>query len=117
MSISHVLIIDDESVIRLTLSLMLKKLGVTSEAMQDGTSAEEYYLDNWESVDLVVVDQNMPDITGVNLFEKLKNINPAIKAVICSGFVEESQDYFLDEIGFSKVLCKPFSFAEVKSLL
>ncbi len=117
MSISHVLIIDDESVIRLTLSLMLKKLGVSSVAMEDGTSAEEYYTNNWESVDLVIVDQNMPDITGVDLFEKLKQINPSINAVICSGFVEESGEYFHNDIGFSKVLCKPFSFNDVKSLL
>ncbi len=117
MSISHVLIIDDENVIRLTLSLMLKKFGVSSEVTEDGATAEVYYRDNWQEVDLVVIDQNMPDTTGVDLFNKLKKINPSIHAILCSGFIDESEKYLIDEVGFSRVLSKPLSLSDLKSLL
>jgi len=117
MSISHVLIIDDENVIRLTLSLMLKKLGVSSEMTEDGATAEAYYRDNWQSVDLVIIDQNMPDTTGVDLFDNLKMINPSIHAVLCSGFIDESEKHLIDDVGFLKVLSKPLSITDLKSLL
>ncbi len=111
----NVLVVDDESVIRLTLSLIIRKLGSEVFTVENGAKAEEYYQNNWQDIDLVILDQNMPDTTGTELFAKLKGINPDIRAVLCSGFIDDAEGFL--NCGISKVCNKPLSMLDVKSLL
>jgi CheY-like chemotaxis protein len=116
MSIQNVLIVDDEDVIRLTTSLILKKLRVSATAIDNGPEALSFYMVHKDEIDLVIVDGHMPEMSGIELFQKLKDFDPSVSVVISSGFVDESEQEAFDGIGIVGLLNKPFSVRDIKAL-
>lgn len=117
MSVNQVLLVDDEDVIRLTMSLMLKKMGVTVVAVSRGDEAIDYYKEHMSEIDLVILDSHMPEISGLELFHVLKEFNPDITAVVSSGFLNDSERQEFEGIGIRGMLNKPFSMQDLKALL
>ncbi len=117
MATNNVLLVDDEDVVRLTTSLMLKKLGVSVTAISNGAEALEYFKENYSEVDLVILDNHMPGISGLELYMELKNINPDVCGVISSGFLDSKELEQFEGIGMHGVLNKPFSIRDLKELL
>ena len=117
MEVNLVLLIDDEDVVRLTTSLILKKLGVTVVAMSNGLEAFEYYKNNSDSVDLIILDHHMPEISGLELFGKLKEFDDSVRVVISSGFVDDDEKAKFNDIGIFGMLNKPFSVADLRNIL
>ena len=101
-----VLIVDDEPLIRLSLSRAFKSQGDTVYVAEDGIKGEE----EWKKLnpDLVILDVLMPGLTGPQLIEKLKNTSTS-KVVLISAF---SGDYDVDSIkklGADLFIAKPFN--------
>lgn len=117
MAIKHVLLVDDESVVRLTTSLLLKKLGVEVTAMEDGNEAFRFYTENADSIDLVILDNHMPEISGLELFQKLKEFDNSVHAVISSGFLDDDEIQEFEGIGIAGILNKPFNIAQLEKVI
>jgi FixJ family two-component response regulator len=66
---------------------------------------------------LVVTDQAMPEITGTDLTQKFKEINPNVPVVIYTGHSETINLTNYSEYGASLLLMKPMSVLEMAPLL
>jgi CheY-like chemotaxis protein len=53
---------------------------------QDGLDAIHVYKAFGHDIDLVLLDMFMPRLSGKEAYEKLKEINPDIKVIFCSGY-------------------------------
>lgn len=67
------------------------------------------------TVDLAILDIEMPEMNGVELGEKLKSINPNILIIYCTGH----EDYALDAFKLHSIayLLKPFSFEDFEQAI
>jgi len=87
--ISHgsetILFVDDEESIANMVFKMLKRLGYQVEKQLNPAEALELFKAKPDSFDLVITDMTMPQMTGVNLAEKLKEIRSDIPVIICTG--------------------------------
>ena len=89
---ANILVIEDEDLIR-TLSIqMLKRLGYSVHGVADGFAAITYYEENWENIDIIVLDLIMPLLSGEETYHKLKDINPNLNVIIASGYNIESEE-------------------------
>ena len=59
-----------------------------------------------EQIKVVVLDQGMPGITGINLFRKIKEIDKSVKAILFSGNLTISVAEEAIKAGFRKCLSK-----------
>ncbi len=57
--------------------------------------------------DLVITDNTMPNMTGIDLTRELKKIKPGIRIIICSGFSEKIDQNELDTLGVNDFVFKP----------
>jgi DNA-binding NtrC family response regulator len=64
---------------------MLTALGYNVITKINPLSAVEYYRDNMDQVDLVILDLVMPKMGGREVFLALKELNPRVKAVLSTG--------------------------------
>ncbi|MFC1585093.1 response regulator [Fibrobacterota bacterium] len=110
----HLLIIDDEEALREIISGMLVDYGYKVSTAADGVEALEYYKKNYHSVDLVVIDMNLPRCTGHECFQEMKKINPKVKAILSTGFSLNEEAEKILEDGVHGFIQKPF---EIKQLL
>ena len=60
-------------------------------------------------IDLLITDQTMPDITGKELIEKIKVINPQLPTVLCSGYSDQIDAEQGKEMDIDFFVEKPFS--------
>lgn len=80
---TNALIVDDESHVRLFLKLLLKELGIvnTWEAA-DGAQAIQMIEQHWP--ELILLDMNLPIMTGLEVLEEVHRAAPEIPVVVVS---------------------------------
>lgn len=81
--IANILIVDDEAQIRSMLTSILEEEGYAVEAVENGKKAVK----SCEKVffDIALIDVDLPDIKGVELLPKLKQIQPKMVRIIITG--------------------------------
>jgi signal transduction histidine kinase/CheY-like chemotaxis protein len=83
----RVLVVDDESLVRMTTADMLQSLGYETEEAEDAHEAERRLLDG-ERFNLIVSDHLMPGMTGVELARRIRERFPEVLVLIVSGYAE-----------------------------
>ncbi len=86
-----ILVIDDEQVIRDVFLSMLKRFGYRVFDAPDGRTGVALYEHHQRDIALVVVDMMMPGMDGRAVIRALRKINPAVKAMVVSGMLENDQ--------------------------
>ncbi len=104
-----ILIIDDEEAIRITASKMLEAVGYDSICAVDGATGCELYQSRQAEIRAVLLDMAMPGISGLETYQRLKEINPAIKVLMTSGYTNDARVQKTLEIGANGFIKKPFS--------
>ncbi len=112
-----ILLVDDETVILDVASDMLKTLGYTVITAQDGPSALDLYRQNQAEIDLVILDMVMPDMSGGEVFDELKKINPKVKVLLSSGYSLNGQASRIIDRGCDGFIQKPFTMGDISRQL
>ena len=113
--LKHVLIVDDEPDIVSLLGVILKKTKKYKvSGASDGKKALEF-MSNDKTVDLVLADIKMPEMSGIELIEKIRELDVEFpKVVFVTGFtdlpLEELYDY-----GACDFVAKPFDWEKIIS--
>jgi PAS domain S-box-containing protein len=103
-----VLVVDDEEMVVNVTKDMLKGLGYSVLTARNGPEALESFKSGGERVDLVLLDMIMPGMNGEQTFEKLKEIRPDIRVILCSGYSLNGQAAGIMAKGCRAFLQKPF---------
>ncbi len=110
-----ILIVDDNQNMSSLLSEMLEVFDFESVRAADGSEALEILEDNQFS--MVITDMRMPNMTGLELLERVKNKFPKMPVVIISGYSVgemEKENSGPKPDGF---LAKPFLMSDIEKLL
>ncbi len=106
-----ILIVDDSSFSRRTLKRILEPAGYTVLEAGDGASAlERYFL---ERPDLVLLDMNMADMHGLEVLQKLRELDPEAAVVAASADVQSSTRILTKTGGARGFIAKPFTAEQV----
>ena len=109
----RILFIDDEEFLVEWGQSLLKRLGYEVTAMNDSTEAFEAFSSDPSRFDLVITDQTMPGITGLNLARELHKIRPHIPIILCTGQSDAVTLDTIKEVGITEFLMKPFARREL----
>ena len=88
----NVLVIDDEPPVCEIAQDLLTSLGYTVYIAHDGREGVEFYRTRQANVDLVLLDINMPIMSGTEAFEHLRRINPHVRVIIVTGYGKGAAD-------------------------
>ncbi len=117
----RVLVLDDEEALRRLAVRMFAHLGCEAETSGNGDETVRLYEEArrlGRPYDVVVLDLTIPGGTGgLGAFERLRAIDPSVRAIVSSGYSTDPVMASYREYGFSAVLPKPFTPAEVSRAL
>lgn len=117
----RILVMDDEASIRTLAVNMLEFLGYNVEVVSDGTGAVKRYrraLATGRPFDAVFLDLIVPGgMGGKEVMERLGEIDPAVKAILVSGYAQDSVMTEFREHGFMAAIAKPFTLEELSRTL
>jgi two-component system cell cycle sensor histidine kinase/response regulator CckA len=104
-----VLLVDDEEMITDIGSRMLAKLGFDVLTARNGEEAVAVYRENRDKIQLVMLDMVMPKVGGGEAFDRLREINPDLKVILCSGYSIDGQARVILDRGCNAFIQKPFN--------
>ncbi len=110
---ARVLLVEDEPFVRDATARMLKRLGCTVTVALTGVEAIQLYSEGPEQIDVVLLDLMMPEMNGRDIFTALFRINPALVAILISGYGLGGEVRAILEAGAKGFLQKPYSVAEL----
>ncbi|MGE3335604.1 MAG: ATP-binding protein [Rhodospirillaceae bacterium] len=88
----RLLLVDDDVDVADAFSISLEHLGYAVTRAYHPARALALLKANPAAFDLLVSDNNMPDMTGLTLIHEAKKLNPRLKAVLCSGSGNAEED-------------------------
>ncbi len=108
-----VLIVDDEKMIVDAIKQMIQKLGYDVIIAYGGVEAIERFMENKDNINIVILDMIMPDKSGGQTFDKLKEIKPDIKVLLSSGYSINGEAADILNRGCNGFIQKPFNVKEL----
>ena len=108
-----ILWVDDEEIALEVWSQMLEKLGYSVLQARYGIEALEIFKKRQKSISLVILDMRMPGMSGCEVFDRLKAMQPDVKIIIVSGFMEEYDLCEISTRNFDGYINKPFRLKEL----
>ncbi len=109
-----ILIVDDELGPRESLRFILKP---HYETITAGSGQEALKLLQEREIDLVTLDLNMPGISGIDLFKKIRALKPELEVIIITGYGSLANAQEAIRYGAGNFISKPFDMAEIITIV
>src|SRR5262245_30937879 len=108
-----ILIVEDEHLMVRLLEKFFSNHGYRVLAASDGEEAIELYCRHKPEIDAVLLDARLPKTSGEEVFQRMKQNNPAVKVVMASGFMEADLKTEMALAGVKRFVNKPYVLDEL----
>ena len=112
---AKILVVDDEEGMRFFLSEALAKEGYRYRTAAEGQQAIKWL--KKESFDLVILDYNMPNMNGLEVFRKMRQIDPDISAIMITAYGSKDLAYQAMNEGVFDYFNKPLDIGEMRVVI
>jgi CheY-like chemotaxis protein len=103
-----ILVADDEEAVLEVTRQMLERLGFTVLTAEDGREAVRIFREKSQEIDVVLLDLTMPQMDGGEALLEMRQLRSDVKAIFCSGYMEDRVKALRDGPGKISFVQKPF---------
>lgn len=114
---AKILVVDDEPLSRRSICRLLSRDGHLTLSAGDGREALEVFGREGQSIELVLMDLDMPELDGYGAMLEMRRRRPEVRVVFLTGFVTDVRKRELYEAGASVVLNKPCDAVTLREAL
>lgn len=108
-----VLLVEDDEATRDAMTAILVREGYLVLTAANGHDAMSVLRTPLSSIDVVLLDIHLPDISGADLCVRLREIQPEVPVIVCSGEAEPAEMAKLLELGVRRYFQKPMALDEL----
>ena len=112
-----ILVIDDDDVVRTVIARMLERFGFSALTAPDGIAGVGTFREHAPIVQAVLLDMTMPNMDGVETCRALREVDPAVKVILSSGYARQDISAQLPALAVSAYIQKPYSADELLAVL
>lgn len=113
----RILFIDDERMITYMHREVLERLGYQVVSISNSIEALDLFRNDPEIFDLIITDQGMPGLTGIELAKQILKIRPDIPVILCTGYSETVTRQDALKIGIKEFIIKPIIKREIAGVI
>jgi signal transduction histidine kinase/ActR/RegA family two-component response regulator len=113
----RVLFVDDEEFLVKWGQAVLERLGYAATALTDSTEALKLFSSDPYRFDLVITDQSMPGITGIQLAKRFLKMRNDIPIILCTGHSDSLSPEIAKNAGIKEFLMKPLGKQELAEVI
>ena len=103
----HILVVDDEQSVARFLSDLLEGRGYDVTYLTSSRAAVTVFDTEPNGFDLLLTDQTMPEMSGIELAQALIKKRPNLPVIVCTGYSESMDEAMLSEQGIKGYVTKP----------
>jgi two-component system cell cycle sensor histidine kinase/response regulator CckA len=110
---AKILVVDDDHSLAGFISELLSNFGYQVTTMYDSRQALEHYLEDNTGYDLIITDQTMPGITGVEMASEILKQHPDQAIMLCTGYSDQIDARRAEEMGIKSFMEKPMETRKI----
>ncbi|MGH9810253.1 MAG: ATP-binding protein, partial [Terriglobia bacterium] len=108
-----IMLVEDEELLRELGVMMMEADGYRVLAAKDGVEAIEMFESHADEIGLVICDLGLPRLGGRDVFLRMKEIKPGVRAIVASGYLEPNVRSEILRAGVLDTVQKPYDFREM----
>jgi two-component system, cell cycle sensor histidine kinase and response regulator CckA len=112
-----VLVVEDEGVLRVAISKMLRKYGLQVIEAIDGSSALELVRMHKDQIEVMLLDVTLPGVSSREVFEEARHIRPNLEIILASAYSKGTVDASFAGLRIERFIRKPFQLVDLINLL
>ncbi len=116
-----ILLVEDEEALRALIRSLLEEKGYHVITAADGEEAITIYARSFHQIHLILSDIGLPKVNGWDAFLRMRQINPAARAILASGYIDSNMKATMTSAGMADIMQKPYTaneiFEKVRSVL
>jgi CheY-like chemotaxis protein len=113
----HILLIDDEEMLAELGQAMLERLGYHVTTRTNSLDALMTFQNQPDAVDLIITDQTMPGMTGVDLARRILQLRPEMPIILCTGYSSQISEEKAQAAGIKGFAFKPLAKKDIGVLI
>jgi len=111
----QILFVDDEENLTALGQEMLEELGYQVTATTSSLEAIEIFAASPDRFNLVITDRTMPELGGEQLAIKVRELNPRVPIILCTGFSGDLALFRKINSGIDEIILKPYTIEQISS--
>ncbi len=111
------LVADDEAIVRAAAKGILSRIGFKVLVSSDGQETVEQFKAHADEISLVLLDVNMPRLSGVDALREIVALRPNVKVILSSGYSEEDAMRMAKGLPIAEFAQKPYGVDELIALV
>jgi DNA-binding NtrC family response regulator len=108
-----VLIVEDDELARDTMAKILIREGYLVATAASGHDAMGLLHTPMAPIDVVLLDVHLPDVSGIDLCARIRELHPGLPVVVCTGEADPDEGAQLLRLGIHRYFLKPMSVDEL----
>jgi DNA-binding response OmpR family regulator len=108
-----VLLVEDDELVRDAMTFVLVREGYLVLTAATGHDAIGMLRTPLSPIDVVLLDINLPDVSGIDLCARLRELYPTLPVVVCTGEAGPEAAAALLKLGVHRLFCKPIAMDEL----
>jgi PAS domain S-box-containing protein len=112
-----ILLVEDEELLVDLLTALLSSYGYQSLIARTGREAIEVFRIHHKEIALVLSDLGLPELGGRDAFLRMREIEPGLKVIFATGFIEEDERNDLLKMGAHSIILKPYVPNEILQIV
>lgn len=114
---ARILVVDDEVMVTGYLQELLESFGHHVTLFNDPREALARFERAPAATDLLITDQSMPNMSGMEMIEKMQTLRPELPFILCSGFSETNIEAQATASSNGRFLNKPYKSRDLLALI
>lgn len=109
----RVLVVDDDELLADLGEMLLSNQGYKVMKETSSLAAMELFKKNPDQFDLLMTDQTMPQMTGLELIRELKSVRPDLPTILCTGYSSKVSPEELNRLNVDAFCLKPLKLTDL----
>jgi signal transduction histidine kinase/CheY-like chemotaxis protein len=116
-TVGRVLVVDDDDLVRRSLARLLRGVGHEVVYATDGLEAVEVYTRAEPRPRVVLLDLDMPRLSGAETLARLRELDPDVRVVLVSGYYDDARKREMLDAGAADFLAKPVDAQKLRDAI
>lgn len=113
----HILIVDDDEPVLTSFKFLLEHFGYLVSDYTNSSEALEAFCVDPSEFELVLIDYNMPGLSGIEMARKIRSIRKDLPIAITSGYIDSELRSQASALGVHDIIPKPCEIADLKKIV
>ena len=108
-----VLLVEDDELVMDAMTRTLVRQGYLVLSARSGHDAMSLIYTPLQPINVVVLDLNLPDVSGIALCARIRELHPTVPVVVCTGGTDPADADGLINLGVRRFFHKPVPMADL----